>query len=383
MENRSRISGAASRRGFLGAAIGATVLRGIAQGHGTLLFVGTYTQKDSKGIYAWRFDGAGKLTSLGLAAETANPSFLAIDARGQYLYAVNEGERGMATAFAIDSNAGKLRAINSVSTSGADPCHLAIDATGKWLGVANYTSGSIVIFPIQTGGRLGQASAFVQHKGSGVDRERQEGPHTHMAAFSPDNRYLMVPDLGTDHVVSYRFNAAKGGITPNDPAYWTTAPRFGPRHLIFSKDVRFAYVVGELAAAIEVFRYDASKGSAQSVQSVSMLPAGYKGEKSGAEITLDRTGNFLYASNRGHDSIAIFRVDKASGKLTSIGVTPLGVKTPRNFAIDPSNRFLFAEGQDSSQIATFHLDASTGQLTSAGPAVAAPVPVCIAFLPSA
>jgi 6-phosphogluconolactonase len=367
------------RRSFLISAAAAASTCRATQSREWLLYVGTYTNRDSKGIYAWRFDASGKMTPLGLVAENGNPSFLAIDSGGRFLYAVNENKMGMVSAFSIDRASAKLQLLNSVSTKGAGPCHLALDHTEKWLAAANYESGSVAVFPIESQGLLGAASAFEQHSGSSVHPQRQTGPHAHMAAFAPDNRFLLVPDLGLDRVMVYRFDAGSGAITPNNPAYLKTAAGFGPRHLAFGGNGRFLYVLGEMAAAVAVFRFDAGKGAGEEIQSISMLPESYSGAKSGAEIAVDASGNFLYASNRGHDSIAVFRIDRAAGTLESEARVPARGKTPRHFAIDPTGSFLLTAGQDSNSIAIFRTDAASGLLTPAGEPVETPVPVCLAF----
>ena len=370
------------RRSFLISAAGAAGLRGSAQSREWLLYVGTYTNRDSKGIYAWRFNASGKMTPLGLVVESSNPSFLAIDSGGRFLYAVNENNRGMVSAYSIDRASRKLQTLNRVSTNGADPCHLALDRTGKWLAVANYTSGSVAVFPIGSTGEVGEACSFRQHSGSSADRERQAGPHAHMAAFTPDNRFLLVPDLGLDHVMVYGFDAQKGAIKPNDPAYLKTAEGFGPRHLAFGRSTRFLYVLGEMAGSLAVFRFDAKKGTGEKIQSISMLPEGYAGVKSGAELVVEPRGNFLYASNRGHDSIALFRIDRTAGTLSAQGRIPARGKTPRHFALDPSGSFLLTAGQDSNSIAVFRTDAASGLLTLEAEPVETPAPVCLAFTPA-
>jgi 6-phosphogluconolactonase len=369
------------RRSFLSAALGAVAMRGWAQSRAWIMYVGTYTKPNCKGIYAWRFDSAGKFTPLGLMAETSNPSFLAIDSTGHYLYAANEDQQGKLSAFAIDRSTAELKPINSVSSKGDSPCHVALDRTGKWLFAANYNSGSVASFPIAAGGKLGEAAAFLQHTGSSVNKERQTGPHAHMAAVSPDNRFVLVPDLGTDRVMVYNLDVKKGSLTSNG-APLRTAAGFGPRHLAFGKDARFVYVLGELAGAVDVFQYDTARGGGEQVQSISMLPEGYSAVPSGAEIVVDASGKFLYASNRGHDSIAIFRIDAANGTLTAVDRPSARAKTPRNFAIDPTNNFLLAGGQDSNKIAVFRIDQGTGKLTAAGDPFDAPVPVCITFTPA-
>ncbi len=369
------------RRSFLTAAILAGPAAAFAQNREWLMYVGTYTVQKSKGIYAWRFDSQGKLSSLGLAGQSSNPSFLALGPH-DCLYAANEDSQGNVSAFSFDRASGALKLLNTVSSKGAAPCHVSLDRTGRWLFVANYDSGSVAAYPVQSSGALGEASAFVQHRGSSVDKERQSGPHAHMALTSPDNRFLFVPDLGLDQVVVYRFDAVKGALAPNHPAFWKTEPGFGPRHLAFGNGAHFAYVLGELAAAVCVFRFDAASGGAEPVQTISMLPDRYAGAKSAAEIAAHPNGRFLYASNRGHDSIAIFGIDPATGKLTAVDRVPALVKTPRNFAIDPTGAFLLAAGQDSNTIAVFRIDQRTGALTPLGKPVESPVPVSIVFAPA-
>ena len=369
------------RRSFLASALAYGASAALAQDREWLLFAGTYTARRSKGIYALRFHSDGQLAPLALAGECSNPSFLTLGA-GNHLYAVNENPQGSVSAFAFDSASGALKLLNTAASKGSDPCHVSLDHSGKWLFAANYTSGSVAAFAVQPSGALGEASAFVQHSGSSVDPERQTGPHAHMALVSSDNHFLFVPDLGLDEVVVYRFDPAKGSLTPNDPPFWKTGPGFGPRHLAFGPNARYAYVLGEMAAAVCVYRYDAKTGAAEAVQTVSMLPANYQGPKSGAEIAVHANGRFLYASNRGHDSIAIFRIDPADGKLSAVDRVAARVKTPRNFAIDPTGRFLLAAGQDSNAIATFRIDSNSGLLTPAGDPVESPAPVSLVFAPA-
>jgi 6-phosphogluconolactonase len=367
------------RRTFLAVAFAAGAVRGMAQNREWLMYVGTYTAHGSKGIYVCRFGSTGKISAPILAAETSNPSFLTLDSNRGLLYAANENDRGTVSAFSIDRPSGKLKPLNSVSSKGAAPCHVALDGTGKWLFVANYNSGSVAVLPVLANGALGDASNVVQHSGRSVNPERQTGPHAHMVAPAPNNRFLLVPDLGLDQVMVYRFDAIKGALTPNDPPFLKTAAGFGPRHLAFGKGARFVYVLGEMAAAVTVFRYDAARGAGEAMQTISMLPEDYTGTKSGAEIAVDASGKFLYASNRGHDSIAIFRIDSAKGTLTAVGRQPAQVKTPRNFAIDPTGAFLLAAGQDSDKIASFGIDQAAGSLKPSGEVLEAPSPVCIVF----
>jgi 6-phosphogluconolactonase len=346
------------------------------------VYVGTYTRGPSKGIYAYKFDRAtGKLTPSGLAGESSNPSFLAVHPSQRFLYAVNENDTGMVSAFAIESG-GKLKALNQVSSKGSGPCHLSVDRTGKWLFVANYNSGSVAAIPINADGSLGEAAETDQHSGKSVNPQRQSGPHAHVATISPDNRFVWVCDLGLDEVFSYRIDAAKG-MTPNNPPFAKVEPGSGPRHVVFRNDSKFGYVESEMAAAVTVFSYDADKGTMKQVQVISALPEDYKGTKSGAEIALHPNSNFLYTSNRGHDSIATFKVDAAKGTLVFLGTTPTQGKTPRDFVIDPSGNYLFAANQDTNNVVAFKIDQQTGALTPTGDKYEIGAPVDLLFVSTA
>src|ERR1700686_1380155 len=357
-----------------------------------LVFVGTYTNKtDSKGIYVYTFDpGTGKLTSLGVAAESEDPSFLTIHPSGKYLYAVNEidhfgGQKsGAVSAFSIDRKTGKLALLNQVATRGAGPCHLSLDKTGKNVLVANYGGGSVALFPVREDGSLAPASAFVQHTGFSVDKERQEGPHAHWIGTSPDNRFAFAADLGIDEVLIYRFNAAKGPLTPSDPSYVKLNPGAGPRHIAFHPNGKFAYVLAEMEDSVTTFTYKASNGSLSPLQTVSALSTlrkDYKGPKEAAEIAVHPNGKFLYASNRGGiDTISAFSINPTKGTLSLRDEYPTMGKTPRNFAIDPTGKFLLAANQESNNIVVFRIDSTTGALTPTGDMVEAPAPVCITFL---
>ncbi len=349
----------------------------------TMVFVGTYTGPLSKGIYSARFDAdTGKLTAPALAVESANPSFLAIHPTRRYVYAANElnsfqdKPAGSISAFAVEGSSLKL--INTVSSGGTGPCHVATDRTGRWLFAANYNGGSVAAFPIQANGALGEASSFFQHTLTSVT-PRQTGPHAHIVVLSPDNHFLLVADLGGDRVFVYRFDEKSGKLTPNEPAAGILPPGSGPRHIAFSKDGRLLYVLNELNATVTTFGWDAKSGALHDMGSISALPTGYTGNKSGAEIVLHPTGKFLYTSNRGHDSIAIFAVG-SDGKLTVVGHQPTGGRTPRNFTIDPSGKFLLAANQDSGNISVFRIDTATGRLTPAGGSVDVPAPVSILFV---
>jgi 6-phosphogluconolactonase len=353
-----------------------------------IAYVGTYTSKTtSKGIYAFRFDSEkGQLTPIGVAAETADPSFLAVHPNGKYLYAVNEianfngGVSGALSSFAINAKTGALTFLNQVPTRGAGPCYVSLDKSGNFVLVANYDSGSIASFPVHDDGSLGTTSGFVQHSGSGPNKERQEGPHAHWIGTSPDNRFAMAVDLGLDQVIVYGFDSSKGIFTPMLTGFAKVKPGSGPRHLAFHPNGKFAYVLSEMESSVTVFSYQAKNGTFTSLQTISALPKDYSGPKEGAEIAVHPSGKFLYTSNRGHDSIAVFTIDEKKGTLKSLGQVLTGGKTPRHFAIDPSGAYLLAENQESNNIVIFHIDAATGSLTPTGQTVDVPSPVCITFV---
>jgi 6-phosphogluconolactonase len=355
-----------------------------------LVYVGTYTNDEgskSKGIYAFRYDAAnGQVTPLGLAAETTNPSFVAAHPNGKFLYAVNEvgnykgPNSGGVSAFSIDRATGRLTFLNELPSRGADPCYITVDKTGKFVLVANYTGGSVIVYPILDDGRLGEASAFVQHTGHGPNAERQEGPHAHSIDLSPDNRFAYVDDLGLDELLVYKFDAAKGSLTPNDPPFAKLDPGAGPRHFALRPDGKFAYVVTEIGRNVTVFSNDATKGTLQKLQTVTTLPANFTGRNDDAEIEVLPSGKFLYASNRGHESIAVFAIDSAKGTLTTVEIASTQGKEPRSFEIDPTGTLLFAANQKSDNIVIFKIDAKTGKLTPTGQVLDVGSPVCVKFV---
>ena len=369
-----------------------------------VLFVGTYTEKESKGIYAYRFDAASaELTPLGLAAETTNPSFLAIDPGHRYLYAVNEvsqykgASSGAVSAFAIDREtradnhaigrgrsgylSGKLSLLNEVPSGGADPCYIAFDKTGKYVLVANYTGGSVSVFPVATDGHVGEASAFVQHSGSGVDPERQKGPHAHWIETTPDNRFAIAADLGLDELLSYRFDGKNGSLIAHRPPYTKLNPGAGPRHVAFHPNGKFVYSVNELNSTITQFSFDARNGELHKEQSVSTLPAVFTGINATAEIEVHPNGKFLFVSNRGADSIAAFAIDRQTGALSLVDYFSTLGKEPRNFEIDPSGKFLLVANQNSDAVVVFRIEPNTGRLMPTGKTVHVPAPVCLRFVP--
>jgi 6-phosphogluconolactonase len=350
-----------------------------AAGKEYFVYVGTYTGEESKGIYAYRYRPDNQqLTSIGLVAETKNPSFLTIHPNRKYLYAVNEKEATV-SAFALDGPNGKLRALNVVKSGGGVPCHLVVEKTGKYLLLANYGSGnSVAAFPIQPDGSLGDASSLIPHGGSSIG-SRQKGPHAHAAVLSPDHRFLFVPDLGLDQVFRYQVDATQGKLTPANPPSTKITPGSGPRHMAFHPNGKFAYVNSEMGSLVTAFSFDAPQGSLQELQVISTLPEGFTKTNHTAEIEVHPNGKFLYVSNRGHDSIAVFRIDPKTGKLTFVEHASSQGSIPRNFAIDPTGKHMFVANQMTDNISLFRIDTRTGRLTPSGEKLSVDAPVCVIF----
>ncbi len=350
-----------------------------AASHSYLALVGTYTNKtDSKGIYAYEFDAdTGKLTAKGLAVETLDPSWLVIHPSGKFVYAANEsGKQSTITAFGLDAASGKLTQLNQLPALGEDPCYLSFDRTGNFLFVANYTSGNVVVFPLLADGKLGEHTALVKDSGPlGSNKRRQDAPHAHWVEASTDNKLVFAADLGVDEVLTYGFDPATG-ILHSSIMKAGVRPGTGPRHVVFSGDGAGTrmYVLGELNSSVTVF-------VPRSLQQISTLPAGFTGRNDAAEIAIHSSGKWLFVSNRGHDSIAVFSIDPATGKLKRAGDFPTGGKEPRHFAIDPTGRFLLAENQHSNSIVIFSIDPATGALTQVSKVEGVPSPVCLVFVP--
>ncbi len=352
-----------------------------------VVYIGTYTGARSQGIYLARFDPAsGRLSAPKLAAKASNPSFLAIHPNRRFLYAVSEtgnfgGKPGGAVgAYSIEAETGRLTLLNQQSSGGAGPCHLALDRTGKWLLTANYGSGSVALLPVQADGALGEPAATIQHQGSSINLQRQEGPHAHFITVDPADHFVLACDLGLDKVLVYRLAPLKGALVLNDPPSAALKASAGPRHLAFHPNGRLVFVISEMGSSLTSFAYDAAGGTLKEVETVSTLPASFSGNSSGAEVQVHPNGKFVYGSNRGHDSIVAFAVDPASGRLSLVGHQFTQGRTPRHFALDPTGHWLLAENQDSDSIVVFQVDAETGRLSPARQQVRVGSPVCIQFL---
>jgi 6-phosphogluconolactonase len=351
------------------------------------VYIGTYTSLGrglghrQEGIYRFRFDSTdGSLTPIGATLDIYNPSFLAIHPNRRFLYAANELGEGAVSAFAIQPETGELAFLNHQPTNGSAPCYVSCDPTGSWLMIANYSSGSIAVYPLAEDGRLGQMSDFIQHRGQlGPNLSRQEHPHAHSIRSDPSGRYILAADLGLDLVFVYRLDT-QGKLVPNDPPSGALPPGAGPRHFEFSLDGRFLYVANELDSTVTACTWDHQRGAIAPFQTLSTLPPDFKEATTVADIHRTPDGAHLCVSNRGHDSLALFRLDQASGRLEAQGYVPTGGRTPRNFAIDPSGQFLYAANQDSDNIVAFQIDLATRALTPTGHEVSVPKPVCVLFV---
>ena len=361
------------------------ILANTARAEETLrVYIGTYTRGASEGIYFSDMDLAdGSLTPPKLAAKASNPSFLAIHPNGKRIYAVNEdsnfrGERaGSVCGFDFQAD-GTLELINQESTVGPGPCHLVVDQTGRNVLVANYGGGSVCVLPISADGHLQPASTFIQHIGSSVTA-RQRGPHAHSINLDAANRFAFVADLGLDRVLQYAFDAETGKLVPAAKPFVQLTPGSGPRHFVFHPEGRFAWVINEMTRTVTAFSYDASTGSLTRVQTVSTVPGGFAAGST-AEIRVHPSGRFLYGSNRGHDSIAVFKIDQSTGRLTRIQNQSTLGQTPRNFNLTPNGSFLLAENQKTHSVVVFRVDSESGALTETGHQIQVDSPVCIRML---
>jgi 6-phosphogluconolactonase len=345
------------------------------------VYFGTYN-KDGfpKGIYHAVLDlNTGSLSSPEVAAEASNPTFLEIHPNSKFLYSVTERDPGAVSAFAIDQETKKLRLVNSSHSCGKGPCHLSISNDGRVLLVANYGSGSVASIPINKDCSLAEPASSIQHSGSSADPRRQEGPHAHSINFSPDNRFAYAADLGLDKIMIYKIDES-GKLLPNDPPEVKIRAGAGPRHLTFTPNGKFAYLINELDETMVAFVYDPKTGNLTEIQTVSTLPEDFKGTSYCAEVKVHPNEKFLYGSNRGHDSIVTYKIDPEKGTLTLLGFQNSGIKNPRNFNIDPSGRFCIVANQDSDTVIVFRINQETGLLEPTEHVIRIGKPVCVRFL---
>ena len=351
-----------------------------------LVYVGTYTTGKSEGIYLYRLDlSSGELKQVAITRRVVNPSYLTLSPNRRFLYAVNEvgdfaGKKsGAISAFAVDQSTGELRLLNQRASLGADPCYVEVDNRGKFVLVANYTGGNVAVFRIERDGTLGPETDLKQDEGSSVNRERQEGPHAHYIALDATNRFAYSCDLGTDKIMIFRFDSRSGKLSAANQPWVQVKPGAGPRHLAFHPNGRCLFVLNELHSTVTYFTRDPGEGRLEERQTLSTLPNDFTGTNTAAEIEVSKDGHFLYSSNRGHDSIAIFAISPRDGSLNSIGYESTQGRTPRNFAIDPTGKFLLVANQNSNNIVVFRVDQKTGQLSSAKQTAEVPTPVCLKF----
>ncbi|WP_310502834.1 lactonase family protein [Paenibacillus qinlingensis] len=352
-----------------------------------LVYIGSYTNEEHpEGISLYSFNGQnGELTLVETYSDLPNASFLEVNKEGTVLYAVSETETyegrfgGSAAAYAIEAGTGRLSRINQQPADGSAPCYISLDAANRKVYVANYLSGDVTVFPVEARGGLGEHTQLIKHEGElGPQADRQEAPHAHSIVPSPDNRFAVAADLGLDRLIVSRIDAESGELLLHGTA--ALKPGAGPRHLVFNANSTFVYAINELDSTVTVLSYEAAAGSLAAVQTLSTLPEDFGGVSYCADIHLSEDGRFLYASNRGHDSIAVYGVDRDSGTLSVVGWQSTRGRTPRNFALSPQDEFLLAANQDSNSIVVFRRDAETGMLQETGHTAAVSRPVCVRFL---
>ena len=379
-----------TRRKFVGGLAALPLAGGLAglgeMETGEFVLVGTQTTGTSKGIYSYRLDPAtGELRHVALAAQSDMPTFLALAPDGKSVFAVNEIEQfrgakgGSVSSFVLDREVGKLRPVNQVASGGGAPCNISVDHTGKCVFAANYSGGSAASFKVQPGGGLSEIVSLLQYKGSGPNKERQDQPHAHRVTVSPDNRFVMVNDLGLDVIHIYKLDASTAVLTANDPAEWRAAPGSGPRALQFHPNGKWAYCVTEMTSAVYVLRWDAERGALETVQEISLLPRHHHGPTGASDIVLDKAGKFAYAANRLDDFLVTFTVSADTGRLTLVERSSCGGKTPRHLALDRTGKWLLVANQLTDTIAIFGRDPETGRLAKAGKSFAISRPQCILF----
>ena len=362
----------------------------------SLIYVGTHTgeESDAKGIYLFRMRTSDDpnipefvtVTPLGLVAETVNPTFLEIDAQRRLLFCVNEvsnfagRDTGAVNSFSIDSGSGKLTPLSQRSSEGAGPCHLAMDHQGKFLLVANDRGGTVTVLPVGPDGKLGEFTDIEEHAGSSVHFDRQQGPHPSGVAFSPDNRFVFVCDLGLDKIFIYEFDAEAGKLLPHDPAFMPTKPGAGPRRMVYRPDGKFAYVVNELNSTVTAYTYDPKNGALKEIQTVATLPEHFDGPNTAAEIGVHPSGKNLLVSNCGHHSIVLFTIDARTGTLTYVEDQSTYGLNPRHFGIDADGKHVVVANQESHNILILRAP-ENARVKPGGNVVKTPSPTCAKFLP--
>jgi 6-phosphogluconolactonase len=354
-------------------------------------YIGTYTRRESfvdgkgKGIYIYQLDPrTGELTYADTVtgAGTTNPSFVTLGPDKRFLYAVNEitggeGSYGIVSAFAIHPVTKGLNYLNQQSTGGLAPCYVCIEPEGRYCLVANYETGSICVLPVQNDGRLGLATDTVQFTGSGPQRERQQSSHAHMVVLTPVSHAILVVDLGGYRLLLFRLDMEKGTLSPNDLPWVQLPPGTGPRHVAFHPNRPFVYIISELQSTITGFRYQAEQETIEAPKIISTLPADFTGQNLGGEIKIAPSGRFVYASNRGHNSLAIYRANQMTGQLSLVEHESTQGVGPRDFCIDPSGAMLLVANQDTDTVVTFWIDQDSGTLRATGNVTAVPTPVCL------
>jgi 6-phosphogluconolactonase len=358
-----------------------------------LVYVGTYTRLSddqphrAESIYIYEFDAStGKLDFRNAVNAVINPSYLAISKDKQRLFAVNEATEfsgnagGGVSSFTLNADSTQASFINAKPTHGTYPCYITLDSTERWALVANYGGGNVTVFPIADNGQLGDFAALIQNQGHSVNTSRQEAPHAHCVILDPSQRYVLVADLGIDQILIFRFDASNGQLTSH--SFGAAEPGAGPRHLEFHPNGRYLYVINELNATVSVYDYDADNGTLKHQQTIASLPNDYTGARWAADIHITRSGQFLYVSNRAHNSITVFAVDSNNGQLTLVQTISCGGQTPRNFTLDLTDSFLLAANQESNNLVVFQIDKNSGRLTQTTTILSIPSPVCVKVISS-
>jgi 6-phosphogluconolactonase len=354
----------------------------ILSGADMFTYFGTQRTGTNAGFSLAHFDtDTGVLTKPEFLLAAAAPAFFTITPDGRHLYTCNAVASGGVSAYEIEPHTGALKFLNRVSSGGAGPCYVSLDQTARFALVANYAGGSIAVFAIQPDGSLGERTAFVQHTGNSVNPQRQTHAYAHSIIVDPSNRFALVDDLGVDKIFVYRFNAQDGSLTPNDPPFAGIRPGSGPRHLAFHPNGRWVYVISEIASTVTAFNWNPANGSLAEFQTISALPENFNGTNTSAEIALHPNGKFLYASNRGDDSLAVFAIDPATGKLGLVERVSCGGRTPRFFTFDPTGKWLLCSNHGSDTTVVFRVDEKTGKLAQIGQPVSVSYPFCERFLP--